>query len=224
MSIANILIDNGADVNNKNLFGRTPLHEVCANKNPVELTKLLLSKNSDPNAVDEFGMSPLHLAAGYSSVATISALIKAGSNINSMNVQGLTPLDIAIVSGQDSIASALLENGGKASKYNSKPTLGFQLSVGKYQGHRSGDIVRHGPVMYESSGFDGYRALVNWVAVDAGTFRKKTLIMLTGRWFGEPGHKYVYHVDGNCNDWRKVGGVIIDEETSAIVGYMHYLN
>lgn len=60
------LIENGLDMNDiNNRFSWTPLHCACKNSDSVELIQLLLSKNSNINAVDKTGKTPLLLATEY---------------------------------------------------------------------------------------------------------------------------------------------------------------
>ena len=55
--IAKLLIKSGARVNNKNIFGWTPLHEAAYIGNP-ELVKLLMEKGANPYLKDKDGSTP----------------------------------------------------------------------------------------------------------------------------------------------------------------------
>ena len=61
LSIAEILIQNGANINQKSLNGLTPLHitVITANANMVNL---LLSKGADPGIKNDEGKSALDMA------------------------------------------------------------------------------------------------------------------------------------------------------------------
>lgn len=49
------LIDSGADVHARNLYGRTPLMISAKNRDAPEVLKVLLEAGSDANAVDDYG-------------------------------------------------------------------------------------------------------------------------------------------------------------------------
>lgn len=58
---AKILIILGADVNSKNRFGSSILHQAVSGGN-AKLVELLISKGADVNAKGQFGRTPLHFA------------------------------------------------------------------------------------------------------------------------------------------------------------------
>jgi len=67
--IAELLIDNGADVNVKHgLSGETPLH-YAAYKGHKEIVELLIAKGADLNARDVDGFTPVDLAKGHPGIA-----------------------------------------------------------------------------------------------------------------------------------------------------------
>lgn len=59
--LAQILINNGADINTKDKSGNTPLHYCIYYKN-YKLMKLLVNNGADVNVHDNNGRTPLHLA------------------------------------------------------------------------------------------------------------------------------------------------------------------
>ncbi len=60
-TMAELLLDNGADVNDRNNSGNTPLHEAALNGHK-DIAELLLVNNADVNAVDHDGVTPLRSA------------------------------------------------------------------------------------------------------------------------------------------------------------------
>ena len=81
------LINNGANVNQRNYDIETPLF-YAINEN-IEIVRLLIKNGADVNAQDLFGCSVLFYALDEH---TISLLIENGADINIMNSHGMTPL------------------------------------------------------------------------------------------------------------------------------------
>ncbi|MFP4374136.1 MAG: ankyrin repeat domain-containing protein [Spirochaetaceae bacterium] len=91
VEVVRTLIDNGADVNASDVFGRTPLHLAVSHPEVVEL---LLDAGAGVDARDQLSNTPLHRAVP--SLETVDALIRAGADVNARNTGGNTPLDIAM--------------------------------------------------------------------------------------------------------------------------------
>ncbi|KAH9052937.1 ankyrin repeat-containing domain protein [Lactarius deliciosus] len=97
LEIAQVLLDNGADVSAHNADGQTPLHRVsqCPDFTDYchfELAQLLLERDLDVNARDKHEETPLHLAAYRSSFEIAEVLIEHGADANARNADGRTPL------------------------------------------------------------------------------------------------------------------------------------
>jgi ankyrin repeat protein len=87
-TIAARLIENGADVDAVDQFGRTPLHRAVAYSDVVSL---LIQSGADVNAADIFGRTALHEALQYPD--TVAILISAGADIFAQDYMGDTPLE-----------------------------------------------------------------------------------------------------------------------------------
>ncbi len=61
ISIAELLINNGANVNMRSHSGFTPLH-IAVDQGNVSLVEFLISKEADVNAKNAAGLTPLNLA------------------------------------------------------------------------------------------------------------------------------------------------------------------
>ena len=75
MEIAELLIDNGADVNVKSGFGQTPLHWAAGNEGR-QVAELLIAKGADVNAKDDYGNTPLDRAIQFKKPETADLLRK----------------------------------------------------------------------------------------------------------------------------------------------------
>ena len=93
-----LLINAGADVNNRGIDGRTPLQD-AAWMGQTEICKMLIEANADINAKNKHGETPLHWAVQNGTIDTIKLLIKRGVRLNEPTNLGITPLGIAIDRG-----------------------------------------------------------------------------------------------------------------------------
>jgi ankyrin repeat protein len=90
----------GADVNAKNIDGKTPLHQAAYfNKNPEVITTLI-EAGADVNAKNVVGATPLHAAALINrNPEVLRVLIEAGADVNAKKAVGETPLHTAAAYG-----------------------------------------------------------------------------------------------------------------------------
>ena len=109
--VISILIQHGADIHDKGLFGRTPLH--CAsNKGNVACIKELVKLGANLESTDsERGQTPLMLAADFNHNASVETLInKFGASINAIDIHGRTALLLAAACGYLDIVKTLTAN------------------------------------------------------------------------------------------------------------------
>ena len=88
----------GADANDRDEYGITPLHRTAGLNSDAGVTVALLEAGADPMArMHEYDWTPLHVAAmnDDNPVGVITALVKAGADPNAKAVDGLTPLHMA---------------------------------------------------------------------------------------------------------------------------------
>ena len=139
--IAELLIDNGANVNAKTKrAGETPLFSAThgaaqghakSYQKYLKLTKMLLAKGADVNVKlrsgsminddepyrDKSGDTVLHqVVRSYSEkhASEVSELlIVNGAKINERNIRGNTPLDEALLNQRNKTANLLRKHGGK---------------------------------------------------------------------------------------------------------------
>ncbi len=89
--ILELLIANGADVNAKNEYRWTPLHNAALEANK-EIVELLIANGADVNAKTNYGETPLHKALYEKRKEIIELLIAKGADVNAENQFGWTPL------------------------------------------------------------------------------------------------------------------------------------
>lgn len=86
------MLNYGADVDERNAAGRTPLAE-ASKSGELDTVKLLLDRGAEVNVYDtESGFTPLHLAAQQNHPAVIRRLLAAGAQVDVRNQWQQTPL------------------------------------------------------------------------------------------------------------------------------------
>ena len=87
-----LLILIGANVNQKDKYGRSPLH-VCAAADHCDMVEFLLHNGADIDSRSEGDeQTPLHFAAKNDAANSLIALLGFGANIDSLDKIGRTPL------------------------------------------------------------------------------------------------------------------------------------
>lgn len=105
-----LLIDLGADVNQRDKRGMSPLDEAALHGN-TDVLQLLLNHGADVNASSEYGSTPLHYTGDRGEAEAAKLLIKNGAEVNARAKNGDTPLCRAIRSSQLKVTEVLLANG-----------------------------------------------------------------------------------------------------------------
>lgn len=104
------LIGSGADVNQAQADGTTPLLWAAYQSYP-EMVTALIEAGADPDAANEFGITPLLQASRYGATPVIKALLDGGASLESKHPEGETPLMAAARAGSAEAVSLLLERG-----------------------------------------------------------------------------------------------------------------
>jgi len=113
------LLQAGADIDARDIEGRTPLMMTmynCSEPDALELDAPFLSRGADVDATDNEGNSFLHrliaLSACRDPAETVSRLIDQGAAVNIRNHAGKTPLALALESGNQRVIDELVVSGG----------------------------------------------------------------------------------------------------------------
>ena len=108
--IVELLLGNGADVNNRNRDGWTALYEAAKN-NDKDVAELLLANNAVVDAALK-GFTPLMEAASCGCTDVAKVLLAHGASVDAKNnVTGEKPLNLAAENGHRDVAALLLAHG-----------------------------------------------------------------------------------------------------------------
>ncbi|MEK7995758.1 MAG: ankyrin repeat domain-containing protein, partial [Planctomycetota bacterium] len=108
----NALLSKGAQIDQKNRMGWTPLL-TALNNNQFAVAELLIAKGADANAKDNRGETALALAVKAGQKALVEQLVAKGADVNAMAGPGETALSLAKKGGHTEIADFLVKQGGK---------------------------------------------------------------------------------------------------------------
>ena len=104
------LLDDGADVNDKNTMGVTPLHASAFAGN-LKLAQLLISRGADQMQGDESEMAPIHYAAAEGALEIVRFFVESAGKIVAglVGAEGITPAHMAANIGHAEVLSYISE-------------------------------------------------------------------------------------------------------------------
>ena len=120
-SLAQLLLDAGADINGQNRRGETAL--MISMRYCVEAVPYLLTRGADPTIGDRKGDTPLHQLGGVAPEKLgeiVDLLLAAGADINQQARSGQTPLIRSLYGGttREIVSSVLLDRGADLDRPN----------------------------------------------------------------------------------------------------------
>ena len=118
----NLLVDAGARLCARNVFGHTPLHTICRGSGSLTRLKRFLELGVDKDATDHADETALMNAIYNRHTACALYLIEKGADINitdSPNGPGNGPINFAIMQNDHQVLQQLLERGVKYTDANS---------------------------------------------------------------------------------------------------------
>jgi hypothetical protein len=122
--LAHRLLENGANVNAKDTYGRTALLDsVRTRLRPSLPPQVLIELDADVQANDDNGNTPLHFAAAANNDASLVVFLASGAKVDAINHAKRTPLEFALEQTSKAdledaalVAEALLNAGAKTTR------------------------------------------------------------------------------------------------------------
>ncbi|GEM_PF-3598054 len=108
--VIRLLVENGADVNGNDPYGRPLILNERALRDPVILN-ILTDAGMELNAVDDAGANGIYSAAAAGNQKTVIFFIEHGADINCRSRSGSTPLMAAVHNGDHNMIRFLLAKG-----------------------------------------------------------------------------------------------------------------
>ncbi|XP_041474154.1 transient receptor potential cation channel subfamily A member 1-like [Lytechinus variegatus] len=119
LELVEILLQNGANVNDQKSNGACPLHEAAVT-GADDIARALLRYGASIMMEDDEGMTSLHRAAMHDRCGMISLLIKEGAEIEHRDDYGFTPLICAAWKGHKGAAAKLFSYGANIEAMDEK--------------------------------------------------------------------------------------------------------
>ncbi|KAL5331136.1 hypothetical protein ACEPPN_000665 [Leptodophora sp. 'Broadleaf-Isolate-01'] len=139
LAVVRLLLEQGAELEAKDSFGRTPLSRAAENGHEA-VVRLLLEQGAELEAKDSrFKLTPLSRAAGNGHEAVVRLLLEQGAELETKDSFGRTPLSRAAEKGHEAVVRLLLEQGAELETKDSRFKL-TPLSWAAENGHEA--VVR----------------------------------------------------------------------------------
>lgn len=112
-SMVNYLVSQGANLDNTDYQGRTPL-DIALRQGNIPILRLLLDhQKRDPNGKDANGRTLLEQAILSGNISSVQFVIEQGADIHTKDIHGNTLLDQMLAAGNQPIAQLLQSMGAK---------------------------------------------------------------------------------------------------------------
>eukprot|EP00026_Physarum_polycephalum_P012830 Phypoly_transcript_13167.p1 GENE.Phypoly_transcript_13167~~Phypoly_transcript_13167.p1 ORF type:complete len:306 (+),score=35.94 Phypoly_transcript_13167:123-1040(+) len=118
--IIDYLVNCGANINEKNLTGVTPLGKAIESGRDLATVQCLLKHSADPNIADANGNTPLIKAVKNGNVELVKCLLASkNTDVNKQNLERNTALHEAAFKGIKDMVDRLLASGANVNLQNS---------------------------------------------------------------------------------------------------------
>ncbi len=108
--LVNMLLNNGANANDKAYSGETAL-QIASSLGNEDIVTSLLEYEADINSVTNDKLTPLLLAVWKNHLPVVKKLLANGANLNIVDIYGVTPLIRASCEGHFEIVKFLIDQG-----------------------------------------------------------------------------------------------------------------
>lgn len=127
LEIMQFLLDLGADIEESNDDGTTPLLSAVWNMDKSSI-KFLLGHGANPSNSNKHGSTPLMSATIRGSNSMVQMLLKAGADVNAMNQIGETALMKAARNNSIDVVQTLLKNGADPHPANGRGQTALDIA------------------------------------------------------------------------------------------------
>ena len=102
-----MLLEHGADSNQQDIYGWTPLIKAAHEGHAETVSRLLQAPEIDPSIADEHGLNALHHAAMGGHQQIVRELLGAGADTAARDARGKQAQELAAEAGHDAVADLL---------------------------------------------------------------------------------------------------------------------
>ena len=128
--IVALLLDNGADVNQADRSGTTPIQALLGRgSDSGGMILQLLNKGADPKTFNAEGKNALHLAVEGGDANTVKLLLSRSADVNARTRTGDTPLHLAINRQNQDMIDVLLNAGANVNLRNDRGDMPIHLAM-----------------------------------------------------------------------------------------------
>ena len=171
-----ILLDHGAEVNEKKAYERTAIH-ISASKGRSQVVTLLLNNEEEIDVRDDRGQTALIVAALQDNDEVVMILLENGADVSLLNKKNFSALMISAKLGHGKTVTTLLDHGAQDIPSNSSnPNQWSSLMLAAKNGHA--DVV----TILLNSGADINRR-IRVVVFNIGQFYRITKLLITAHNF-----------------------------------------
>ena len=191
LDLAQLLLNNGAEVNRKDRDNKTPLH-LAVQRKRFRLAGILLERGADANAENNEGMTPLQIlsksyACDESEILNFAQLLlNNGAEVQRRDKDSETPLHLVIRRNWFRLAGILLKHGADTNVENNKGQTPFHtlLSQSHIRGSEKGKTLDLALLLYKNGAEVNRRDEANQtllhLAIRADQFRLAGILLEHG--------------------------------------------
>ncbi len=123
-----MIIENGYDIDEGNLRGKTALH-IAAEEGHTECLKLLVESKANLEVQDFEKRTPLHISAHQGQLECLKCLVDKGADLKVKDNGKLTPLHLSAYNGHLECLKYLIDKGADLLAKNNEARLPLHLSA-----------------------------------------------------------------------------------------------